>query len=53
MEPFATLLVEKIRQKMTNFFDSDEFFCRLFFLPTINFYRRIFLPTFFLTNENI
>ena len=30
-----------------------NFFCRLFFLPTIvfttiNFYRRIFLPTFFL-----
>ena len=43
---------KRSRQKMKIFFDSDEFFCRLFFyrrlfLPMINFYRRIFLPTFF------
>ena len=45
------------RQKMTNYFASDELFCPQFFygrlfLPTMNFYRRIFLPTFF-TNKNI
>ena len=29
------------------FFASNEFFCRLFFMLTINFYRRTFLPIFF------
>ena len=43
---------------MTNFFVSDEFFCRLFFagqlfLPTINFYRGIFSPTFFYKQEHL
>ena len=38
---------QKKSAKNDDFFTSAEFFCRLFFLPTINFYRRIFLPTFF------
>ena len=29
---------KKSRQKMTNFFAREEFFCQLFVLPTINFY---------------
>ena len=37
---------KKSRQKMTNFF-AGTIFCRLFRLPTINFCRRLFLPTFF------
>ena len=28
---------KKSQQKMTNFFAPEEFFCRLFFLPTIIF----------------
>ena len=48
-----TLSEEKSPQKMTNFFASDKFFCRLFFLPTINFYRRIFLPTVFYKREHL
>ena len=51
-QSLVTLSEKKSRQKMTNFFASDEFFCRLFFnqlffLQTINSYRLIFLPTFF------
>ena len=45
---FGSTLSEekKSRQKKTIFFTSDDFFT--IFLPTINFYRRIFLLTFFL-----
>ena len=38
---------KKSRQKMTNFFASDDLFCRLLFLPKI-----IFIDIFF-TNEKI
>ena len=38
---------KKSWQKITNFFASDEFFCRLFF------YRRLFLPTFFLRAKHL
>ena len=49
-----TLSEEKKSAKNNEFFGSEKFFCqwRIFlptlFLPTINFYRWIFLPTFFL-----
>ena len=48
---------KKSRQKLRKFFDSDEFFCRLCFLPTKFYADNEFLPTNILTNifgsENI
>ena len=38
---------------MANFFASEELFCRLLLLPTINIYRPIFLPTFFYKREDL
>ena len=51
-ENFTTLSEEKKSAK------NDEVFCRLFFLPTIAFYRRLtftdeYFTDIFFTNENI
>ena len=50
---FAEYLIgKKSRQKMTNFFASDEFFDRLFFYRRLIFTDKYSYRHFF-TNENI